>query len=95
MLLQSGQRNLSYEIAMVALSQKGEPTAEAHTIRLDLNAEQTEHALTQGWRYDETLSKPDSAAVKFIIRDNGTGNIGSVEIRRPSDKWKLGLVYCH
>lgn len=79
-LLQSGQRTLSYEIAMVALSQKGEPTAEAHAIRLYLNAEQTEHALTQGWRYDETLSKPDSAAVKFIIRDNGTGNLGSVVV---------------
>ena len=79
-LLQSGQRNLSYEIAMVVLSQNGEPTAEAHTIRLDLNAEQTEHALTQGWRYDETLSKPGSAAVKFIVRDNGTGNIGSVVV---------------
>jgi VWFA-related protein len=79
-LLQSGQRNLSYEIAMVALSQKGEPTAEAQTIRLDLNAERTERALTQGWRYDETLSKPGSAAVKFIIRDNGTGNIGSVVV---------------
>ncbi len=79
-LLQSGQRNLSYEIAMVALSQKGEPTAEAHTIRLDLNAEQTEHALAQGWRYDETLSQPGSAAMKFIVRDNGTGNIGSVVV---------------
>jgi VWFA-related protein len=79
-LLQSGQRNLSYEIAMVALSQKGEPTAESQTIRLDLNAEQTEHALTQGWRYDETLPKSGSAAVKFIIRDNGTGNIGSLVV---------------
>jgi len=80
-LLQSGQQNLSYEIAMVALSAKGEPTAAAKTIRLDMNAEQTEHALKQGWRYDETLSKPASAtAVKFIIRDNGTGKIGSVVV---------------
>jgi VWFA-related protein len=80
-LLQSGQRNLSYEIAMVSLSQKGEPTAEAQTIRLDLNAERTERALTQGWRYDETLPRSGSvAAVKFIVRDNDTGNIGSVVV---------------
>jgi len=80
-LLPSGRRSLSYEIAMIVLSEKGEPTATAKTVHLDLNAEQTDSALTHGWRYDETLPKPGLAtAVRFIIRDNGSGNIGSVVV---------------
>jgi len=80
-LLQSGQRNLSYELAMVALSDKGEPMAALQTTDLNLNEEQSGYALMKGWRYDETLPKSGSvAAVKFIVRDNGTGNIGSVVV---------------
>jgi VWFA-related protein len=84
-LLESGQQNLSYEVAMVALSEKGDPTSALQTIRLDLNAEQTQHALAKGWRYDETVPPANSAtAVKFIIRDNGTGKIGSVVVPMPT-----------
>jgi hypothetical protein len=80
-LLQSGQQNLSYEVAMVALSQTGDSASAVQTVRLVLNAEQTQHALAKGWRYDETVPQASSVtAVKFIIRDNGTGKIGSVVV---------------
>lgn len=78
-VLQSGRQKLSYEVAIVPLSEKGAPMNAPRITRLDLTAAQTETALTKGWSYDEQVQKTASlAAVKLIIRDNGSGNIGSV-----------------
>lgn len=80
-MLNPGQQNLSYEIAMVPLSEKGEPASAVQTTRLELNAEQTQQALSKGWRYDETLAQTNAiVAVKFLVRDNGAGKIGSVTV---------------
>ena len=80
-MLDPGQQSLSYEIAMVPLTEKGEPASTVQTTRLNLNAQQTQQALAKGWRYDETLAQSNEVvAVKFLVRDNGAGKIGSVVV---------------
>ena len=80
-MLESGEQKLSYEIAMVPLSDKGEPLTDIKTTRLDLDAQKTQEALAKGWRYDETLPQDSSpSVVKFVVRDNAAGRIGTVTV---------------
>ncbi len=80
-LLVPGQQTLSYEIATASLADK---TASANAIRvvhLNLTSPQTQEALAKGWRIEESWSRQSlMAGVKYVIRDNGTGRIGSVSV---------------
>ncbi len=82
-LLTPGHPQLSYDIVSVPLTEKGEPAADLRVVHLNLTEEQTRSALSKGWSY---LDQPDGAAtrpVKYVLRDNGTGRIGSVVVLQP------------
>ncbi len=78
-LLTVGHPQLSYDIVSVPLTSKGEPAADLRVVHLNLNQEQTQTALSKGWSFTD---QPQSAgkAVKYVLRDNGTGRIGSVVV---------------
>lgn len=84
-LLASGQQQtLSYDVAMAPLSAKGELTRNIRVTHLNLTAQQTQVAFAKGWMFTEPSPPAGSAAaVKYVIRDNGTGRIGSVIVPLP------------
>jgi hypothetical protein len=79
-LLSAGHPLLSYDIATVPLNNKGEPAADLRVIHLNLTKEQTQSALSKGWAYFVPQEGPAAQAVKYILRDNGTGHIGSLVV---------------
>jgi VWFA-related protein len=80
-LLQPGETKLSYEIAMVGLSRTGEAMNAVRIIPFDLTPDQTQAALLKGWRIDESWPDIESMALlRYVIRDKGTGRVGSVTI---------------
>ncbi len=79
--VQPGQQKLSYQIAMAGISSSGEPMNAVRLVQFDATEEQTQEALTRGWRVNEALPKADSmASVRYVIRDTATGKIGSVTV---------------
>lgn len=75
------QKTLSYDIAAVPLSPTGEVLNNIRFNRLTFTPQETENSLAHGWTVNEPSPPLDSAAaVKYIIRDNGTGRIGSVVV---------------
>ncbi len=80
-LMQTGLQKLSYQIATVALSEKGEPVNAVQIVPFNLNAEQSQEAMAKGWRINESWPELSSmTGVRYVIRDNNTGRIGSVTI---------------
>jgi len=79
-LLSPGHPQLSYDIVSAPLNAKGEPGAGVRIVHLNLTEEQTQTALSKGWSFTDQLQGADSKAVKYILRDNGTGRIGSVMV---------------
>ncbi len=77
-LLSVGHPQLSYDIVSVPLTAKGEPASDLRVVHLNLTEEQTQSALSQGWSFTDQPQGAGSKAVKYILRDNGTGRIGSV-----------------
>jgi hypothetical protein len=69
---------LSYDIVSVPLNAKGEPAADLRIVHLNLTEEQTQNALSKGWSFTDQPQGTGSKAIKYILRDNGTGRIGSV-----------------
>ncbi|MGC2111996.1 MAG: VWA domain-containing protein [Candidatus Korobacteraceae bacterium] len=79
-LLSSGHPQLSYDIATVPLTNKGEPASDLRVIHLNLTEEQTQSALNKGWAYFDPPQGSATQAVKYILRDNGTGHIGTLVV---------------
>jgi len=77
-LLSPGHPQLSYDIVSVPLNAKGEPAADLRIVHLNLTEEQTQNALSKGWSFTDQPQGTGSKAIKYILRDNGTGRIGSV-----------------
>jgi VWFA-related protein len=77
-LLAPGHPQLSYDIVSVPLTSKGEPAADLRVIHLNLNEQQTQTALVKGWTFTDQPPRAGTQAVKYVLRDNGTGRIGSV-----------------
>jgi len=77
-LLTPGHPQLSYDIVTVPLTDKGEPASNLRVIHLDLTEQQTQSALAKGWAYFDAPQGAATEAVKYILRDNGTGRIGSL-----------------
>jgi VWFA-related protein len=75
-----GRPQLSYDIATVPLTNQGEPATELRVIHLNLTQEQTQTALNKGWAYFDPPQGSANQAVKYILRDNGTGHIGSLVV---------------
>jgi VWFA-related protein len=75
------QKTLVYDIAVVPLTATGDVVSNIRFTHLSFTAEQTENSLVHGWSVNEP-SPPlaSTAAVKYIIRDSGTGRIGSVVV---------------
>ncbi len=75
------QKTLAYDIAVVPLTATGDVISNIRFTHLSFTAEQTENSLAHGWSVNEP-SPPlaSTAAVKYIIRDSGTGRIGSVVV---------------
>ena len=73
------QKTLAYDIAVVPLTATGDVMSNIRFTHLNFTPEQTENSLAHGWSVNEP-SPPlaSTAAVKYIIRDSGTGRIGSV-----------------
>jgi VWFA-related protein len=75
------QKTLSYDVAVVPLKANGDLATDIRVTRMNLTPEQTETSLNKGWVVIEPSPPLSSAAaVKYIIRDNGTGRIGSVVV---------------
>ncbi len=75
------KKTLSYDVGVVPLKADGDLVTNIKVTRLDLNPAQTENSLNHGWIITEPSPPLSSAAaVKYIIRDNGTGRIGSVTV---------------
>ncbi len=79
-LLTPGHPRLSYDIVSVSLTSKGEPAGDLRVVHLNLSGEQTQSALAKGWAYLDQPQGPATEAVKYVLRDNGTGRIGSVVV---------------
>jgi hypothetical protein len=77
-LLSPGRPQLSYDIVSVPLTSKGEPASDLRIVHLNLTSEQTQSALSKGWAFTDQPQATGTRAVKYILRDNGTGRIGSV-----------------
>ena len=77
-LLAPGQPQLSYDIVSVPLNSEGEPAANLRVVHLNLNAEQTQTALSKGWAFTDQPQASGSQVLKYVLRDNGSGRIGSV-----------------
>jgi len=76
-----GKKTVSYEMAAVALSERGEAANAVHVTPLNLTAEQTQEARVKGWQIEEPWpATPTVTAVRYVIRDNGSGRIGSVTV---------------
>ncbi len=73
------QKTLAYDIAVVPLTATGDVISNIRFTHLSFTAAQTENSLAHGWSVNEP-SPPlaSTAAVKYIIRDSGTGRMGSV-----------------
>lgn len=72
---------LSYQIATVALSETGEAVNAVQVAPFNLTAAATQEALNKGWRIDESWPELNfMTGIRFVIRDNATGRIGSVTI---------------
>ncbi len=78
-LLSPGHPQLSYDIVSVPLNARGEPAADLRIVRLNLTEEQTQNALNKGWTFTDQ-PQANTKAVKYVLRDNGTGRIGSVVV---------------
>jgi VWFA-related protein len=75
------KKTLSYDVGVVPLKADGDLVTNIKVTRLDLTPQQTENSLDHGWIITEPSPPLSStAAVKYIIRDNGTGRIGSVVV---------------
>ncbi len=79
-LLTPGHPQLSYDIATVALNDDGDPATDLRVVHLNLNPEQTQMALNKGWAYFDPPPGTSTQAVKYVLRDNGTGRIGSLVV---------------
>jgi len=79
-LLTASHPQLSYDIVTVPLTDKGEPAANLRLIHLNLNEQQTQSSLAKGWAYFDPPQGSGTQAVKYILRDNGTGRIGSLVV---------------
>ena len=75
------QKTLAYDIAVVPITATGDVINNIKFTHLNFTPEQTENSLAHGWTVNEP-SPPlaSTAAVKYIIRDNGTGRMGSVVV---------------
>jgi VWFA-related protein len=75
------KKSLSFDVAVVPLKPDGDLVSDIKVTRLDLRPDQTENTLNHGWVITEP-SPPltSAAAVKYIIRDNVTGRVGSVTV---------------
>ncbi|MGA7461169.1 MAG: VWA domain-containing protein [Candidatus Korobacteraceae bacterium] len=75
------KKTLSYDVGVVPLKADGDLVTNVKVTRLDLSPAQTENTLNHGWVITEPSPPLSSAtAVKYIIRDNITGRIGSVTV---------------
>jgi len=77
-LLTPGHPQLSYDIVSVPLTSTGEPAADLRVVHLNLTEEQTQSALSKGWSFTDQPQGSGTRLVKYVLRDNGTGRIGSV-----------------
>ena len=79
-LLLPGQDKLSFDVIAIPLSNNGSPIgANARIVKLDIPSDKTQKALATGWTLLDTIPGSSSlSAVKVIVRDNGTGRVGSV-----------------
>jgi VWFA-related protein len=75
------QKTLSFDVGVVPLNATGELAANIRFTQLNMTPAQTENTLSHGWVITEP-SPPlaSAAAVRYIIRDNATGRIGSVTV---------------
>ena len=79
-LVTPGHPQLSYDIVSVPLDAKGDLATDLRVVHLNLSQQQTESALAKGWSFTDTTPAMNAGAVKYLIRDNGTGRIGSVTV---------------
>jgi len=79
-LLQPGQEKLSFDVISIPLSAQARPLDKrSRIVKLEMNPQITQKALLQGWNLVNSIAADGSiAAVRVVIRDNGTGRIGSV-----------------
>ena len=79
-LMLPGEDKLSFDVISIPLSKNGAPVGKQwRIVKLEMNPETAQKALEKGWSLINTLSADGSlTAVKVVIRDNGTGRIGSV-----------------
>jgi len=75
-----GEEKLSFDVIAIPLSRTGTPLGtDARIVNLDIAPGLTQKALTKGWNLLDFVPRNTSAAaVKVIVRDNGTGRVGSV-----------------
>ena len=75
-----GEDKLSFDVVSVPISNHGTPIAGAARIsRIDMNHAGMGKALAHGWKLIDRASAPAAAvAVKVVVRDNVSGQIGSV-----------------
>jgi hypothetical protein len=79
-LMLPGEDRLSFDIITIPLAKNGAPIdKQSRIVKIDMNPETAQKALQRGWSLTNTISSEGSpTAVKVVIRDNGTGRIGSV-----------------
>jgi hypothetical protein len=70
-------------VAAVAFDRKGVPVAEfSKRVQSSLTPEMVKRASRDGFTYHEKMSIPAStSSVRFIVRDNNSGEMGSVNAR--------------
>jgi VWFA-related protein len=79
-LMSPGHPQLSYDIVSVSLNSKGDPDGKLRVVKLNLTPEQTQSALNKGWSYVDQPDGGGKQPVKYILRDTGTGRIGSLVV---------------
>jgi VWFA-related protein len=79
-LLLPGENKLSFDVISIPLSKNGMPVdKQSRMVKIEMNPETAQKALQIGWNLTNSISADGApTAVKVVIRDNGTGRIGSV-----------------
>ena len=79
-LMLPGEDKLSFDVISIPLGKNGSPIGkQSRMVKIDMNPQTAQKALQIGWSLTNSISDDGSpTAVKIVIRDNGTGRIGSV-----------------
>jgi VWFA-related protein len=79
-VIDGADRVMSLDVAAIAFNGKGEPVAEfSRKVEQNLSVETMQRAVRDGLVFRETMHVPSGTTlVRFVVRDNNSGEMGSV-----------------